>query len=522
MKRLRSILLALAIAPSGSLLASVGEDNTFAQVSQNSINIIQIVMDTTAKSSEEQFHELTQKDPLPRKWLVMLAMGMGMFIYALDVYIIIIALPVLGESLHASFATLQWVVLSYLLMLTTLVLGAGRLGDMWSKKWLYFGGVILFSISSLLCGLAPNVGFLIGFRTLQGLGGVFISGLGLAIITEVFPASHRGRAVGIIGSVVSLGIALGPSVGGLLLGWFDWRILFLINVPLGVIASLLVMWVVPTTERKKEKQRFDLLGALLALVTLSSFALGMTFGQSEGFTSGRALWLLVRAAIALVSFLAVEAFSKEPLIELDMFRNSRLSVGLFNGWLVFIVLTGGLLITPFFLEQVKHYPTSKVGLLLAVSPVVSGLIAPLAGTLSDKFGSRSIGLIGLGVMIGGCLAISTLDAQTTEQDYILCYFIFGTGLGLFRSPNDSTVMGSVPRERLGIASGLLSLSRTLGVNVGVCVIGTVFGALIANLAPGTDVAAAPPEAVVAGFAGSYRLAALILCGAAVMTAIVKS
>ncbi|MBW4503424.1 MAG: MFS transporter [Scytonema hyalinum WJT4-NPBG1] len=358
--------------------------------------------------------------------------------------------------------------------------------------------------SSLLCGMAPSIDWLIGFRAVQGLGALFISGLGLAIITEIFPCSERGRAVGIMGSVVSLGIALGPSVGGLLLGWAEWRILFFINVPLGLIASLLVAWVVPASERKKEKQHFDLLGALLALVTLSNFALGMTFGQSEGFFSASALSLLLLAAIALVSFLLVEA------------------VNLFNNWLVFIVLTGGLLITPFFLERVKQYPTSKVGLLLAVSPVVSGLIAPLAGALSDRFGSRLICLIGLGVMIGGCLGISTLDAQTTEQDYVLRYLVFGTGLGLFRSPNDSTVMGAVPRERLGIASGLLSLSRTLGVNVGVSVIGAVFGALIANLAPGTDVAVAPPEAVVAGFQGSYRLAALILCVAVILTAVVKN
>jgi EmrB/QacA subfamily drug resistance transporter len=452
----------------------------------------------------------------------MLGVGVGVFMSTLDVGIINVALPTLVQYFQTSFPQAQWAVLGYQLISSSLVLGATRLGDIWGKKYLYLGGLIVFTLSSLLCGVASSIHWLIAFRALQGLGGVFISGLGLAIITEVFPSSQRGRAVGIIGSVVSLGIALGPSVGGLLLGWFDWRILFLINVPLGVIASLLVIWVVPTTERKKEKQRFDLLGALLALVTLSSFALGMTFGQSEGFTSGHALWLLFLAAIALVSFLAVEARLEEPLIELDMFANPRLSVGLLNGTLIFIVLTGGLLITPFFLEQVKHYPTSKVGLLLAVSPVVSGLIAPLAGILSDRFGSRSIGLIGLGLMIGGCLAISSLDAQTTEQDYILRYFIFGTGLGLFRSPNDSSVMGSVHRERLGIASGLLSLSRTLGVNVGVCVIGTVFGALIANLAPGTDVAAAPPQAVIAGFAGSYRLAALILCGAAVMTAIVKS
>jgi MFS family permease len=174
-------------------------------------------MNTITKSSEEQLDELTQQDTLPRKWLVMLVMGMGMFIYGLDVYIIAIALPVLGQSLHASFATLQWVVLSYLLMLTTLVLGAARLGDIWSKKWLYFGGVILFTISSLLCGLAPNAGFLIGFRTVQGVGAAFISAMAPAIITEVFPEKQRGQALGILWAILSVGIAMAPGAGGLLI-----------------------------------------------------------------------------------------------------------------------------------------------------------------------------------------------------------------------------------------------------------------------------------------------------------------
>jgi EmrB/QacA subfamily drug resistance transporter len=457
-----------------------------------------------------------------QKWLVMLSVGLGVFMSTLDVGIINVALPTLVQSFQTSFPKAQWAVLGYQLISSSLVLGATRLGDMWNKKYLFLGGLILFSVSSLLCGIAPNIDWFIGFRALQGLGAVFLSGLGLAIITEVFPSSERGRAVGIMGSVVSLGVALGPSVGGLLLGWADWRILFLINVPLGFIASLLVTWVVPPCERKKQQeQRFDLFGAVLALVTLGNFGLGMTFGQSEGFNSGRTLCLLFLAAIAFVSFLAVEALVEQPLLELPIFRNLRLSVGLLNGWLVFIVLTGGLLITPFFLERVKHYSTAKVGLLLAVSPIVTGLLAPLAGTLSDRFGSRSVSLIGLGLMIGGCLGISTLDTQTTEQDYVLRYLVFGIGQGLFRSPNDSTVMGSLPRERLGIASGLLSLSRTLGVNVGVSVMGAVFGVIITNLAPGIDITSAPAEAIVAGFQGSYRLAALILCGAVVMTVLIN-
>ncbi|MDZ8065494.1 MAG: DHA2 family efflux MFS transporter permease subunit [Nostoc sp. DedQUE08] len=449
-----------------------------------------------------------------KNW-VLLGVGLGVFMSTLDVGIINVALPTLVQAFGTSFPTTQWAVLSYQLVSSGLVLGATRLGDMWGKKSLYQGGLVLFTFSSLLCGFAPSIEWLIGFRALQGLGAVFISGLGLAIITEVFPSSERGRAVGIIGSVVSLGIAFGPSAGGLLLSWSGWHSIFFINVPLGIIASFLIARVVPPSARIEGKQKFDFLGAILALLTLGSFGLGMTLGQSQGFSSINTLILLAIATVSFITFLVVEAILKQPLLELKLFRNLQLSMGLLSGWLAFIVIGGSLLIVPFFLESVKHYPTVKVGLLLAVSPVLSGLIAPLAGILSDRFGARLISSIGLGLMIGGCLGISTFDAQITELGYVSRYFIYGIGLGLFQSPNNSTVMGSVPRERLGIASGLLSLSRTSGNTVGVSLIGAVFGALIASMSAGADVSVAPPDAIVAGFQGTFRFAALILCGAAV-------
>lgn len=293
-----------------------------------------------------------------------------------------------------------------------------------------------------------------------------------------------------------------------------WRSVFLINVPLGIIATVLVAKVVPSSVLSKEKQRFDMVGAILALLTLSSFALGMTQGQREGFNSSHAVSLLALSVIGFVSFLIVETRIKQPLLEIKLFRNLRLSMSLLSNWLVFIVLSGLMLVIPFFLERVKQYPTSKVGLLLAISPIVSGLIAPISGAMSDRFGSRLIGLAGLGLMIGACLAISTFDARITELGYIVPYLIYGTGLGLFRSPNDSTVMGAVSRERLGIASGLLSLSRTCGVTVGIAVIGAIFTGLSGSM----DVATATSEAIVAGFQGTFRASAIILSVAALASA----
>lgn len=338
----------------------------------------------------------------------MLGIGMGVLMFTIDTSAVNIVLPTLVQTLQTTFATIQWVVLSYLLVITALVLGAARLGDIFGKKRLYLGGLVVFTISSMLCGLAPGVYSLIAFRGLQGLGAVFISALGAAIITEVFPDSERGRALGIIGAVVSLGVALGPTVGGLLIQIAGWRTIFWINVPIGIVATFIIIRFVPASRGSGAKQRFDALGALIMTVTLTCFALGMTDGQNQGFSSGTTITLLTTAAIGLACFLALEARIKQPMLDLRIFRNLQFSLSLLTGVLVFIVIAGIIFILPFFLEWVLQYSTQQVGLLLAVSPILGGIIAPISGSLSDRFGPRIISLIGLVLMVIGCLLASTL------------------------------------------------------------------------------------------------------------------
>ncbi len=455
------------------------------------------------------------------RWWAMLGVGLGVLMFTLDTSIVNIALPTLVQAFHTSFATIQLVVLSYLLVITALVLGAARLGDMFGKKQLYAIGLVEFTISSLLCGFAPTVEWLIGFRALQGLGAVFISALGAAIITEVFPASERGRALGIIGAVVSLGVALGPSVGGLLIGISGWRTIFFINVPIGIFASLVVARFVPPSTRSDTQRHFDVLGALMAVVSLSCFALGMTEGQNQGFDSRAALTPLAVAVLGFVGFLVLEACIKQPMLELEIFRNLQFSLSLLMGLFVFVAIAGIIFILPFFLELVLQYSTQQTGLLLAVSPVLGGIVAPLSGTLSDRFGPRIISLTGLILMVCGCLACSTFDAQLTEWGYILRVAPFGIGLGMFQSPNNSAIMGGAPRERLGIASGLLSLSRTLGQTVGVPLLGTLFTVFaIGSQSPGANnIAAAPAAALIQGTQGTFWVAAGILTTAAALTAV---
>jgi EmrB/QacA subfamily drug resistance transporter len=448
----------------------------------------------------------------------MLGVGLGILMFTIDTSIVNIALPTLVQVFHTSFATIQWVVLSYLLVVTALVLGAARLGDMFGKKQLYLGGLVLFTFSSLLCGLAPGDYWLIGFRALQGLGAVMISALGAAIVTEVFPSSERGRALGIIGALVSLGIALGPTVGGLLIVLSDWRSIFFVNVPIGVFASFVVIRSVPTGQSNLTKQKYDGLGALIMTVTLVCFALGMTNGQNHGFGSSTTIALLLVSILGLMGFLWVETRLKQPMLDLLLFRNLRFSLSLFSGLLVSIVITGVIFIIPFFLELVLHYSTQQVGLLLAVSPVLGGIVAPLSGNMSDKFGTRIISLIGLLLMTVGCLAVSTFNAQLTELGYIMRVAPFGIGLGMFQSPNNSAILGEVPPERLGIASGLLSLSRTLGQTIGLSLMGALFAVLTLSSSSAADVTTAPVEALVFGVQGTFRIAAVVLFIAALLVA----
>lgn len=441
----------------------------------------------------------------------MLGIGIGVFMATLDASIVNISLPTLVKELHTDFATISWVILSYVLVLTSFMLGAARLGDMYDKKKLYIAGLILFTIGSLLCGLAPNAQWLIGFRALQGIGAVLTQALGSAIITQIFPASERGRALGLIGTTVSTGIAIGPPVGGLLIGLIGWRAIFLVNVPIGILAIYVVNRVVPRLGTRPGQQ-FDGAGALMLFFTLACYALGMTTWQQQGWSALLPRVLLLAALFGMIIFFLIETRVKQPMVDLNLFRNILLSLNLFMGFLVFVVMASQFIL-PFFLQNVKGFSVQTVGLMLMVNPILMGLIAPVAGSISDRHGSRGISIAGLGMIILGCLTVSTLNENVTALGFIIRFLPFGIGSGLFQSPNNSAIMGAAPRERLGIASGLLSLSRTLGQTTGLPLMGTIFSSLVlarAGLSNGADATSAPGMALVAGINGTYQIAALII------------
>jgi EmrB/QacA subfamily drug resistance transporter len=412
-----------------------------------------------------------------RKWSVMAAVAMGIFLGTIDGSIVNVALPTLVRSLNTDFPTVQWVVLAYLLTITTLMLSIGRLGDMIGKKPIYMGGFVVFTISSALCGLSPTVHWLIGFRVVQAIGAAMMMALGIAIITEAFPPQERGRALGIGGSIVSVGIVVGPVLGGIIVDALSWHWIFYVNLPIGIIGTVMVGRLVPNFKPVGE-QRFDYPGAGSLFISLMAFLLALTWGQQVGFGAPQILVLFAIWFVFLVIFLFIEWKSSQPMVDLKLFQNSLFSINLITGFMIFVSIAGTIILMPFYLENILGYAPRSVGLLLAVVPIALGITAPISGSLSDRFGTRSITVIGLAILVFGFYAVSTLNEQTTALGYILRFLPIGLGVGIFQSPNNSAVMGSVPRARLGVASGLLAITRTLGQTVGIATLGALWASRI--------------------------------------------
>jgi len=435
-----------------------------------------------------------------RKWYVMMAVGMGVFLSTIDGSIVNVALPTLNRYFGASFATVQWVVLAYLLAISTLMLSVGRLADMVGKKPLYNVGFVVFTLGSMLCGLSPSIGWLIAFRVFQALGAAMILALGMAIITESFPRSERGRALGISGAVVSVGIVVGPTLGGFLIDSFSWRWIFYVNLPVGIAGTILAWRYVPSI-KPPGGQRFDIWGAFTLFVGMLSLLLGLTLGQDRGFTDRLILLLLGNFALFLIIFILIEGRTEQPMIELGIFRNDEFAVGLITGFITFIAIAGTIMLLPFYLENVLGFPPHRVGLLLAVVPVGLGIVSPISGALSDRLGTRPITVVGLVVLLVGYFALSRLTVDTSILAFLLLYLPIGIGMGIFQSPNNSAIMGSASLQRLGIVSGLLAFTRTLGQTTGIALIGSLWASRVSfhagDVMPGSATDAAPGHQAIA-------------------------
>ncbi|HEV2852041.1 MAG TPA: MFS transporter [Thermoanaerobaculia bacterium] len=415
-----------------------------------------------------------------RRWWVLVAVGVGTFMSALDGSVVNTVLPVLRRDLHTSVAGIEWVTTVYLLVVSALLLSVGRVGDLHGHKRIYLSGFVLFVLGSALCGLAPSAGALVGLRALQAVGASMLFANAPAILTKSFPAEQRGRALGALGTFTYLGLTAGPSLGGWLASAYGWRSVFYINVPVGAVAIALALRSVEDDRPEASGERFDVGGALLFMAGLVALLVALNQGHAWGWGSVPVLGLLAAAALLLAAFLAVERRNASPMLDLTLFRSRTFSGTTVSALLNYICVYSVLFVLPFLLIQGRGLDTRHAGLVLTAQPIVMAVVAPLSGALSDRIGSRPLATLGMLALAAGLLLLATLADNAPLTRIAAALGVVGLGVGIFVSPNNSALMGSAPRHRQGIAAGVLAMARNIGMVLGVGLAGAVFTTVLAR------------------------------------------
>ncbi|HZS86543.1 MAG TPA: DHA2 family efflux MFS transporter permease subunit [Chloroflexota bacterium] len=470
--------------------------------------------------------ERAVREPAPLRWLarrpaypwfVVGTVCIGAFMGQLDASIAQLVLPTLETTFHARLSAVDWVALAYLLALAGSLPIFGRLADMVGRKLLYTGGFLVFVAGSALCGFAPTLGFLIGARIFQAIGAGLLQANSVAIITVAAGPRHRGRAIGLQGAAQAIGLSVGPALGGLLIQVLGWRWVFWIAVPAGLLGAALGWLVLPRTAGLRRDQPFDVGGALLLAPGLTALLLAVNEGRRWGWTSAPLLVCAVAGALLLALFVWHERRTPSPLIDLRLFDRPVFSAGNLAGLLSYGILFAIFFLLPFALERGYGQTPLQAGLLLSAVPLALGLVAPLSGRLSDKIGARPLTVAGMLVAAGALVALAQAISGrgATLPGVVAALAAFGLGQGLFTAPNNSAIMGAAPAERLGVAGGLLNVTRTLGTSLGVAVATVVFADRLAAAAGrAISTVTAPRGAVLAGVHDTLLLFAALAMVAA--------
>ncbi|MBX3610462.1 MAG: MFS transporter [Hydrogenophaga sp.] len=447
----------------------------------------------------------------------MAALSLVMLLPALGTSIANVALPSLTQTFGAAFATVQWVVIAYLLTITALVVSAGRLGDLVGRRRLLLSGLAVFTLASAAAAIAPGLGWLIAARVAQGAGAATLMALTLALVSEVVPKGKAGAAMGWLGTVSAVGTALGPTLGGVLIGMAGWSAVFWINVPLGMVAWAMAVRHLPrTTPITAAKVRFDLTGTVLLTATLSSYALALTLGQGQAGSVRAALWLATTLGAA--AFVWTQRRATAPLIRPALLRQPTLAAGFVANALVTAVVMATLVVGPFYLAGALGLTTTRMGLLMSVGPLVAALVGAPAGRLVDRMGHTRVGHAGLGLMLAGSVTMPWSAPLWGAAGYAGALALLTAGYAAFQAANNTGVMASASADQRGLVSGLLNLSRNLGLITGASAMGTVFqlGARTVSLAD----ASAP--ALTAGLRWSFAAATLAVLLAAAATLMART
>ena len=413
----------------------------------------------------------------PSKWAVLAIVAVGVFMATLDSSIVNISLPTIAHFFSVPLSgAIEWVVIAYLVATAAILLTAGRLADMLGRKLIWLVGLVLFTASSALCGFSSTLGFLIGSRAIQGLGGALIMAVSPAMLTTAFPSQERGRALGLNAVFVAMGVSVGPTLGGFITATASWHWIFFVNLPIGII-GLIATLLVLKEKQQRSPGRFDPPGAALLAIGLACLTAALSFGQELGWTSPVILTLLIVSVVSLLTLPFVETHVSDPVIVLSLLQNRVFTSALLSLVLSFLALFAVSFMMPFYLEELHGFSTELAGLLLTPLPLTIALIAPFSGSLADRIGVRWLASIGMAIACLGLVAISFLNAQSSIWDIIWPLLLTGFGQSLFQSPNNSALLGAAPRELQGSASGFLSTGRVFGQSISIALAGAIFASL---------------------------------------------
>ena len=463
---------------------------------------------------------ITRLNRSPRyRWFILATVSVGTFMSTLDSSIVNVALPTISGKLQADLSTLQWVVTAYLLTISSLLPVFGRLADLLGRKRVFSLGFLVFTLGSVLCGLAGDIWFLIGMRILQAIGASMLMANSAALIIANFPPKERGRALGFTGTVVALGSLTGPALGGILVGFLNWRSIFYINLPIGILGYLAVRIILPQDKPQQDQETFDFVGALFFTFGIISLMFAISNGQIWGWGSYQILSGIFLGTLSLAFFFHTELRVPNPMIDLSLFRIRPFFIGNLTGLLSFVAMFANVMLMPFYLQHVLYYSPAQVGLLMTAFPLAMAIAAPISGYASDRIGPIALTTSGLFVTAIAFFYLSALTITSSFWEIVPGLLLMGLGAGLFQSPNNSSVMSSVPPKKLGVAGGINALVRNVGMVIGIAFSVSLFENREAVLLSGINTPTVVQQAN--AFVGAYHIVMLASMSIAILAALIS-
>ncbi|HEX8042693.1 MFS transporter [Candidatus Deferrimicrobium sp.] len=447
--------------------------------------------------------------------MVLLSVGLGTCMSALDASVVNTVLPVIRQEYHVPVGVIQWVSTTYLLIMGSLLLTFGRLGDLRGHKRVYLAGLVVFVPASVLCGISPSVEMLIAARVLQGIGAAIVVSTAPAILIGSVHPSRMGQALGLQAAMTSIGLALGPSLGGWLTDQWGWRTIFFMNVPLGMTAFAIGLRHIPEEPSPPSREEtFDRVGAFLFLGAFLALQVALSRGNDWGWLSAPTLGVFAGSAALGFLFLRQENTAKSPMLHLALFGNRLFSFSVGSALVNYVCMASVLFLVPFYLIQGRGFPAAKAGIIMSAQFLSMIVTAPASGRIADRVGSRGPATTGMAILAAGLFILSAMNGETPLHLVVIGLVVTGVGVSIFATPNNSAMLGAAPPGRKGIASGILATSRLLGMATGI----SIAGAILASIVGGRSAHGISPERVFKATHLAFLAAGLMASAGTLLTA----